>query len=139
MLHQPGRFYTVLEVDRDAAESVFYALNDMGKEVFLNPSQDILNKYVSHSKNPIIIVPLVTEAPVQEVDAFSTCSLEKMLVDIYCDPELFSTFQGAELKRIYQTAFDRYSISISKMLRYADRRTKKAEVELLINEQINGS
>ena len=139
MLHQPGRFYTILEVERDAAESVFYALNDLGKEVFLNPSQDIINKYVSHSKSPIIIIPLITEAPIHKIDKVTTCSLEKMLVDIYCDPELFSTFQGAELKRIYQTAFDRYDINKAKMLRYADRRTKKNEVELLINQQRNGS
>lgn len=108
-------------------------------EVFLNPSRDILGKYVSHSKSPIIVIPLVTEAPIHKVDKVTTCSLEKMLVDIYCDPELFSTFKGAELKRIYQTAFDRYHINTAKMLRYADRRTKKAEVELLINQQGNGS
>ncbi|MFD2101423.1 DUF6577 family protein [Flagellimonas iocasae] len=139
MLHQPGRFYTILEVERDATESVFYALNDLGKEVFLNPSQDIISKYVSHSKSPIIIIPLITEAPIHKINKVTTCSLEKMLVDIYCDPELFSTFQGAELKRIYQAAFDRYDINKAKMLRYADRRTKKTEVELLINQQRNGS
>lgn len=35
MLHQPFRFYTMLEVEKEVMESVFYALKEQGKEVFL--------------------------------------------------------------------------------------------------------
>ncbi|EIJ38700.1 hypothetical protein JoomaDRAFT_1690 [Galbibacter orientalis DSM 19592] len=134
MLHQPGRFYTILEVDRDVMESVFYALNDQGKNVFLDPSTEILNQYVANAKEPVIITHLTTEAPIQEVNQVSTTTLEKMLVDIYCDPDLYATFQGAELQRIYQTAFDKYHINEPRMLRYATRRTKKSEIQELINK-----
>lgn len=134
MLHQPGRFYTILEVDRDVMESVFYALNDQSKKVFLDPSAEILNQYVVNTKAPIIITHLTTEAPTQKVNQVPTTTLEKMLVDIYCNPNLFATFQGAELKRICETAFKKYYINESKMLRYANRRGKKAEIQELINK-----
>src|SRR5690606_7991402 len=132
--HQPGRFYTILEVERDVMESVFYALNDQGKDVFIDPSAEILNKYVINAKEPIIIMRLTTEAPTREVENVVTITLEKMLVDIYCDPELYSALQGAEMRRIYQTAFDKYHINEPKMLRYASRRTKKEEIQTLINK-----
>lgn len=136
MLHQPGRFYTILEIEKDVAESVFYHLKEGGKDVYLNPSEEILNKYAIHKTEPIIITYLTTEAPVQQIDSVKTTTLEKMLVDIYCDPVLFSAYQGAEMKQIYQTAFDKYHVSESKMLRYANRRNKKEEVEKLINQII---
>ena len=134
MLHQPGRFYTILEVEKDAMEAVFHDLNSQGREVFLNPSVEILNNYVVNAKEPIIIVSLTTEAPTLEIENTVTTSLEKMLVDIYCEPELFSTFQGAEMKRIYQSSFEKYLINNSKMLRYANRRGKKIEIQELIND-----
>jgi len=132
MLHQPGRFYTILEVEKDAMESVFYELTAQRKDVFLDPSKEIMNNYVISTKEPIIITRLITEAPTSKVKNVVTTTLEKMLVDIYSEPELYATYQGAELKRIYQSAFEKYQVIESKMLRYASRRTKKEEIQKLI-------
>jgi hypothetical protein len=52
---------------------------------------------------------------------------------------LFSSQQGAELTRIYETAFEKYTISEIKLLRYATRRNKKEVIEQLINKQRNGN
>lgn len=137
MLHQPGRFYTVLDIEKDVSESIFYALKEVGKDVYLNPSEEILSKYIVNKTEPIIITYLTTEAPTQRVDNVKTITLEKMLVDIYCDQVLFSAYQGAEMKRIYRTAFEKYNVSESKMFRYANRRNKKDEIEKLVNEVVN--
>jgi len=134
MLHQPGRFYTILEVDKDAMESVFYDLKDQGRDVFLNPSEEVLSKYVVSKKEPIIITSLITEAPLEEIDGVKTTSLEKVLVDICSNETLFSAQQGAELTRIYETAFEKYTISETKLLRYARRRNKKEVVEQQIKK-----
>jgi hypothetical protein len=139
MLHQPGRFYTILEVDKDAMESVFYDLKDQGRDVFLNPSEEVLSKYVVSKKEPIIITSLITEAPLEEIDGVKTTSLEKVLVDICSNETLFSAQQGAELTRIYETAFEKYTISETKLLRYARRRNKKEVVEQQIKKQRNGN
>lgn len=47
MLHQPGRFYSLVEVEKDAIENVFYFLKENKHNVFLNPSADILSHYAS--------------------------------------------------------------------------------------------
>lgn len=134
MLHQPGKFYTILEVEKEVMESVFYALKEQGKEVFLDPSEEIISKYVMDSKEPIIISRLTTEAPTQQVENISTVTLEKILVDLFCDEKLFGTYQGAELERIYRSAFEKYTVSNSKLLRYANRRNKKNDIEQLIEK-----
>lgn len=134
MLHQPGRFYTILEVEKDDRESVFYALKDMGKDIYLDPREDVLNKYVVDKKDPIIITSLVSEAPTQEVDGIDTITLEKLLVDILCNETLFAAQQGAELERIFSNAQEKYTIRKAKMLRYASRRNKKEETRFLMGK-----
>jgi len=136
MLHQPFRFHTILEVEKEAMESVFYTLQEQGKEVFLDPSQEIIDKYVVNANEPIIIKRLTTEAPTQKVNKVVTQTIEKLLVDIYCDPILFAAQQGVELKRIYQTAFDKYNVNNTKMLRYASRRNKREEINNFINNKV---
>lgn len=136
MLHQPFRFYTIVEVEKEVMESVFYALKEQGKVVFLDPSEEILNNYVVNASEPIIITRLTTEAPTQKINKVVTQTIEKLLVDLYCDPIIFSAQQGAELKRIYQTVFDKYNVDTTKMFRYARRRNKRDEIKSFINNQV---
>ena len=107
MLHQSGQFYIILEVDKIAMESVFYYLKDQGRDVFFNPSEEVMSRYVVSKNEPIIITSLVTEAPLEEIDGVKTASLEKVLVDICSDEVLYSSQQGAELLRIYETVFEK--------------------------------
>lgn len=136
MLHQPFRFYTILEVEKEVMESVFYALKEQGKEVFLDPSEEIINKYVINGNEPIIITRLTTEAPTQKINKVVTQTIEKLLVDIYCDPIIFAAQQGAELKRIYRAVFDKYNVNSTKMFRYASRRNKRENIEEFINNKV---
>lgn len=136
MIHQPFRFYTLVEVEKEVMESVFYALREHGKEVFLDPSEEIVNKYLVNASEPIVISKLTTEAPTQKVNKVVTQTIEKLLVDIYCDPIIFAAQQGSELKRIYQTAFDKYNVNNTKMFRYASRRNKREEIENFIKNEV---
>jgi len=54
------------------------------------------------------------------------------LVDIFCDEVIFSSQQGAEKRTIFTEAFAKYTINQSKMLRYADRRRKKEELDQFV-------
>lgn len=125
MLHQQGRFYTLVEVEKEATESVFYFLREVHLNVFLDPGLDILNRYAQGGKDIIIIKPLVSEAPMQKVDGVNTVSIEKLMVDIFCDDLIFAAQQGAEMEFIFTEAYSRYTVNESRMLRYADRRRKK--------------
>ena len=125
MLHQPGRFYNLIEVEKEAVESVFYFLKDANYAVFLNPNREIFDKYLPNHKDIYIVKSLVTEAPLLTVKGLNTVALEKMLVDIYCDRVVFSAQQGSEMRTIYENALAQYAVSQTKMIRYAARKGKK--------------
>ncbi len=128
MLHQPSRFFVLVETDKDITNAVFYFLREIKKSVFIEPTTDILEKYAINEKEVFIIKPLVSEVPTQNINGVETASIEKILVDIFCDDVTFSAQQGAEMRTIFKEAFAKYTINQSKMLRYADRRRKKEEL-----------
>ncbi len=116
---------------------MFYFLTEKGYKVFIDPSKDIIDKYASCNNNYLIVKTLISEAPTQKVNNINTVTLEKLLVDIFCDKTIFLAYQGNEMKRIFSSAFKKYIVNKSKLLRYANRRGKKDEIENYIN-LING-
>ena len=134
MLHQPGRYYQLIEVEKDALESVFFYLKDKNYSVFLEPTEQLIRRYIIDKKESWIVKTLVTEAPIQIVEGIPTVTIEKLLVDIFCDPVIFNAQQGTEMNRIFLEAFEKYIINESTMLRYASRRRKKKELDLFLNE-----
>ena len=132
MHHQPNQFFMLVETDKETTNAVFYFLREIKKSVFIEPTKDILEKYVVNENEVFVIKPLITEAPMQNINGVKTASIEKMLVDIFCDAVIFLAQQGAEMRTIFKNAFDKYTINQSKMLRYADRRKKKEELNQFV-------
>lgn len=128
MIHQPGRFYYIIEVEKDAIEPVFYYLSENNYSVFQEPTSELISKYFPKQKDILIVKSLVTEAPVQKISEITTVTLEKMIVDIFCDPVIHIAQQGSEMETIFNDAFFKYAINISRLLRYAGRRGKKTEI-----------
>jgi hypothetical protein len=128
MLHQPGRFYTLIEVEKDSMESVFYFLKEKHKNTFLDPSADILSLYASGEKETIVVKSLVSQAPTQILHGTKTVTIEKVLVDILTDEVIFAAQQGSEMHTIFKEAFEKYAVHENRMLRYADRKRKKEEL-----------
>jgi hypothetical protein len=125
MIHQPGRFYMLVEVDKDAAQSVFYYLKDIKFSVFIEPAKDLIEKYIQDEKEPLIVKSLVSEAPLQTINRINSPTIEKILVDIFCDDVIFAAQQGSEMRTIFQEALNKYAVNENRMFRYADRRRKK--------------
>jgi len=135
-IHQANQFYQLIEVEKDAAQAIFLYLKENKYSAFLDPTKDVFEKYITENNNIIIVKTLITEAPTQNIDEINTSSLEKILVDIFCDEIIFSAYQGNEMRTIYKEAFSKYSINRSKLLRYASRRGKKEEIETYINSNL---
>jgi len=134
MVHQPFRFFTLVETDKDAQSPVFHYLRDSHSAVFLDPDSEILENYLPENKTPVFVRSLVSEAPLQTVDGVKTATLEKILVDLFCEPELFNAYQGSELSNIYRGAFERYTVNHNRLLRYARRRGKQNELQGYLNK-----
>lgn len=140
MQHQPGNFQIIVEVEKQVTQSVFYFLKELNYPVFIEPTEEILEKYLPTDKEAIIIKSLVSESPLQENGNIRTVTIEKLMVDIFSDSIIFSAQQGAELRTIFQEAFNKYTVNQSKMLRYASRRRKKNSFQAYLSTiQIYGS
>jgi len=114
----------LVDIERDAEESVYQLLKEQFNQVFLLPGKDMLNNYIGDLKKPILVRTLVSETPYKEVRNVPVATLEKILVDIFSDEE-FAYLRSNELVLIFKSAFERYTISESKLIRYADRKRKK--------------
>ena len=55
MVHQPARFYIVVEVEKEATQSVFFFLKEAKYSVFIDPNQDIIEKYLPDEKETLIV------------------------------------------------------------------------------------
>ena len=120
-----------IETDRDATEIVFHFLQDCKERVFLSPDADFVSDYIHLDQASLIVKPLVSEAPTQEIEGVSSPRLEKLLVDILCDKDFFY-LQGQEAAYIFEKATQIYGIKTDQLMRYASRRNAKSKIEQLL-------
>ena len=132
MRHQPFKHYTIVEVEKDASESVFTFLTESNKNVFFNPDEEIFDRYIHHQDEVIIVKNMVSESPVVEKDKIVVPALEKLLVDMLIDTALFSAQQN-EKEFIMRSVMQKYTLNELKMRRYAVRRNREREINKLIN------
>ncbi|WP_298148546.1 DUF6577 family protein [Flavobacterium sp.] len=128
MLHQPFKGITVVEVEKSAVEAVFALLSVDFKYVYLNPDRVLFERYINSKEEVIIVKHLNSEAPTITDHHIVFPTLEKLLVDMLIDENLFSAQQG-ELDYIFKTAYKKFTINESKMKRYAARRNREEELQ----------
>lgn len=125
MVLQPTQHFIIFETEKEWMDSLFHLLKDAGRPAFLNPSTEILQQYILGSAEAFIVKPLISRAPAQLVDDdIQIPVLEKILVDLLIDSDLFSTYQGSELENIFLHAWKNYFLNLSVLLNYAKRRRR---------------
>lgn len=132
MRHQPFKHYVVIEVEKDACESVFRFLAETMKNVFLNPDEEIFDHYINSLDNVFIVKNLISEAPLLEEQKIVIPALEKLLVDKLIDTALFSAQQN-EKEFMIRSAMEKFTLNELKMRRYAIRRNREKEMDKLLN------
>lgn len=129
MLHIPGKFITILQVEKNALEPIYKFLKEQNfLNVFIQPEEKEIERYIFETESAIILQSLISKAPTQKIENVTTTTIEKMLVDLYCDKKLFSAFQGSELVHIINNAYNHYSIDFTKFFGYAKRRRKETDI-----------
>src|SRR3546814_760800 len=99
----------------------------------------MLEQYIQEIGSPVIVRYLISEAPLQKIKKYYTITIEKILVDLFCDEKLFAIYHGKEKRTIFQEAYAKYTINKSKLLRYATRRGKREALESYINQIIGNT
>lgn len=124
-------FMIILEVDKDSMQSVFFTLKDKGNfnNVYQKPDETVINTYISENSEPIIVKSMISRAPVTRIKKVVIPTIEKILVDLYCDEKLFFAFQGNQLIKIYESCLDKYNINYSRLLNYARRRKREEGIK----------
>ena len=138
-IHQIISSFNILEVENDVADSIFYNLQDKGYSVFLQPDKDSIDRYVLTKEESLVIIPLISRAPTLTFEGIAVPSLEKILVDIFCDRELFFFISGNELSNVYRYAYKKYTLNFSRMLTYAERRKKMNEIRKILINKVDNS
>lgn len=116
--------FVLVDVERGSEESIYHLLREQFREVFMMPGKEMLGDFFSDLKRPIIVRSLVSEAPYKLFRNVPIATLEKIIVDIFSDEE-FTYLKSNELVLVLKAAYERYTISNSKLIRYADRKRKK--------------
>ena len=136
MLHLPGTFITILQVEKDALEPVFEFLKSNNKgTVYFQPNEKEIDRYIFEAELPIILQSLISKAPTQKVGKIVTITIEKMIVDLFCEKYLFVAYQGSELIHINNNAYERYAVNFTTLLHYARRRGKEVDLKHFLKEK----
>lgn len=131
MIHQVFKTYWVVEVEKVAVDAVFEYLLEKRREAFVIPEELMANGYTPRADTTIVVKSMISESPLLKVDEIKAPSIEKLLVDCICDPDIYAA-QHEERADIFSSAFDKYSVNISKLKRYARRRNRVGELGALI-------
>ena len=132
--HQSEKKIIIIEIEKDFIESLYYKLKDSFQfNFYLNPDKKTIDFYISESQNPVIIKKLITRSPISKRTEkrvkFHTPLLEKILVDLFTEKNLFYFYQGAELMHIYENALKNYTLNYTKLFSYAKRRERKQDIK----------
>ena len=134
MTHQPVQNQIILEIEKEAAESVFNKLREQpSRKIFLEPDQVTVERYIIDFPESILLLQLITQSPKMKTKGVVSARLEKILVDIFSDEERYFIFQGQEMINIFENAFSTYWINTITLFRYAGRRKVAEKLKNFIN------
>ena len=136
MIHQPFHWFYIFETEADMLESAFNLFKSNGLNAFINPDKSVLENYVTEEKRSIVIRKITSRSPLKAVQNNKVPTLEKILVDTFCDKDLFYFYHGNELTNIFRFADDRFKINYSLLLRYADIRERKKLLIDFLSEKV---
>ncbi len=123
-----------VEVDRTIMDDVFEVLKTIvqGNPLFLDPSDDVLDRYFFNSEQ-IFIRPMIVESPVSISEhGYCVPTLEKLLVDAMKDARIMA-LKPRDINTFYHKAFSAYAINKNRLLRYASRRNRKDKVKEVLD------
>lgn len=110
--------------DKNSIPVISTLLKSKGYETLPNPHTDEVTKFFSISDSSVIIRPSISEEPVDE--EFAT--VEKILVDAYCEKDKTFLLDDAEYERLIREIILYRRINMGRLLRYASRRRVKDDL-----------
>ena len=115
-----------VQVEKDSGVFVFrYLQEENGQNLMYRPTKKDFSLY--WKSDSIIVTDLITEAPLSQ-NRPHDITIEKLLVDMYCDKLIRCTYGKSEYRSVMEQARAAYLLDKARLLRYARRRNKEAEI-----------
>ncbi len=125
---QPFSTVVTLEVKKSAVNAVLSAMRKEGFDAYNKNDYPKMERYITTAQ-PIFIRPEFAVNPTMAKEGnVRLANIEKTLVDLVCDEDIYGQYQGEELQNIFQNATKRYAINYSQLLKYAGARKRKETV-----------
>lgn len=139
IVHQPFLNMVIIEVEKDSVESLFNTFSEIYPgQTFISPDHLVFERYILQQKEAIIISKSITQTPKgRQKSEWPFAKLEKILVDIFVNKDLFIFYQGSELITIFEEAFKRFVIDEPSLFRYAGRRNATKKLKEFIQTKTN--
>ena len=138
MVQQVTFHFGLIEVERSAVDLVFGLVAESVKSlqgrVFI--WNTAIRNSIAHgmaqaaytSSNyqakPVYVKAMPSVAPLQRTEGYHVPRIEKVLIDLFCDPILFAAFQGYELEEIIAGVLNRYPVNPTTLRRYGQYRER---------------
>ena len=123
-----------IQAEKESNIFLFRFLQEQGyHDLLYRPSGKDFSLY--WVKDCIVVSDLISEAPILDDAPHSIC-LEKLLVDMYADKLISTTYSKAEFTKVLHLARSQYQVNTAKMLRYARRRNKEDDLANILEESV---
>lgn len=134
--HQYSNNFTIVEIEKDFIESVFFNLKKSFQNIFLKPSETELDRYIYDLDSAIILNPFITRSPIKKLENknFNIPAIEKLLVDIFTQNTPCFFITKSEVETIFKNVFRKYSINQTTLHAYAERRGKEKQIKSFLVE-----
>lgn len=136
MLHIPSNSFYIFETEKEICEEVFYMFKDKGINAYYMPDQDQIDKYVLQEEKSVIVKPIISRAPYELINNIRLASIEKILVDLFCDTDIYYVYGSSDLHVIIENVFNMYTMNYSKFKNYANRRNRSIKIKDLLTDNI---
>jgi len=128
MVLQPFSSIINLEVKKAAVSAVVSTLRKEKIPAYRKNDYPQLERYVE-SIQPILVKPELSVNPsMPKYNNVRLATIEKILVDLVCDADIYGQYQDNELSNIYNNATELYAVNYSQILKYAAARGRKDDV-----------
>lgn len=123
--HLIARNTVIVQCERDVAPFIFREIQEKNDNCLFNPSMKEFDYY--WKPGCIVVCGLVSEFPANN-EKPHYITIEKMVVDMYCDRYIRSAYELQEYPEIVRQIRKKYSVNEAGMFRYARRRNKEKEI-----------
>lgn len=134
LVQQPFATVVKIEVNAPAVDAVVNLLRKEGVKAFSTSEITDADKYFSEARIFVIDKIHFNNPTKKYENNVFIAKLEKVMVDVACDYEVFKQYQGWELENFYANVTEKCAVNFSTVIKYASSRGRKEQIVSLLED-----